>query len=744
MRLPPSVRFALRELRGGLAGFRIFLACLALGVGAIAAVGSVRTAIQEGLTREASSLLGGDAEARFTYRFASEAERAWLNANATEVSEIVDFRSLATAEVGGETERALAQVKGVDAFYPLYGEVVLEPEMPLSEALDGTAGLPGLVAEGVLVARLGLEVGDVMRLGTQEFELRAIIEREPDGLTSGFALGPRIIVATDALAESGLLTPGTLFETAYRMRFDPSAVIGPLRRDALRQFRDTGLRWRDNRDGTPGIARFVDRLSSFLVLVGLAGLAVGGVGVAAAVRSFLERKTETIATLKTLGATGDGIFTVYFVQIGLLSLLGVALGLLLGAGVPTLLGPFLADRLPVPALFGIYPRPLAEAAFYGTLTALIFTLWPLARARGIRAAALFRDASEGTRGLPPTRFVALIFALACSVIAGAAWFSGIPTLALWTAAGILAALFGLALAALGTRALARRLARSSLTRGRPALRLALSAVGGPGGETQSVILSLGLGLTVLAAIGQIDANLRGVITRDLPDVAPAFFFVDIQTDQLSGFRGLSMDAGGAERVETAPMLRGIITRLNDQPAGAYVRSQTGEGHWSLRGDRGVTYAQAMPDGTLLTEGEWWAPDYDGPPVMSFAAEEAEEMGLQLGDRMTVNVLGRDITAEIVNFRVVEFQNMGINFLITLNPGALAGAPHTHIATVYAEEAREAPLLRGVADAYPNITAVPVREAIARAAEALDGLSTATRYGAAATLVTGFIVLIGAA
>jgi putative ABC transport system permease protein len=297
----------------------------------------------------------------------------------------------------------------------------------------------------------------------------------------------------------------------------------------------------------------------------------------------------------------------------------------------------------------------------------------------------------------------------------------------------------LALAARGLRGAARRLGRGGLTRGRPALRWALAALGGPSGETASVVLSLGLGLAVLAAIGQIDANLRGLITRDLPVRAPAYFFVDIQNDQLAGFLDRSRAEPGVAQVETAPMLRGIITRINGRPA-----SEVAPGHWSLRGDRGVTYAATPPEGTVLTEGEWWPADYAGPPLMSFAAEEGRELGLKLGDTVTVNVLGRDLTATIASFREVRFESMGISFLMLVDPGALAGAPHTHIATVYAEPAAEAPLLRKLAGAFPNITAVRVREAIDRVAGVLEGIGAATRWGASVTLATGLMVLVGAA
>jgi putative ABC transport system permease protein len=735
-----ALRIARRELRGGLRGFWVFLACLALGVGAIAAVGSVRAAIEAGLAREGAAILGGDAEVSFTYRFASEEERAWLAARSVELSEIVDFRSMAVVGEGPEAERALTQVKAVDGLWPLVGAAVLEPALPVAQALGPQpGGLPGAVMDPLLADRLGIAVGEVFRLGVQDFVLTARLVSEPDIGTGGFGLGPRTVVLTEALAESELLGPGTLYDTRYRMRLAPGTDLDALRDAARAAFPDSGLRWRDARRGAPGIERFVDRIGAFLVLVGLAGLAVGGVGVSAAVRAYLDGKTATIATLKTLGAPGRTIFLVYFLQIGALTALGVALGLVLGAALPLLLAPVLEARLPLPAVFALHPAPLIEAGLYGVLTALIFTLWPLARTEEVRAAALFRDAGGRSRVWPRPVYLAATAVLLAVLVGAAAGFSGVPTLALSAAGGVAVALAVLVLAAWAVRWLARRAARAGLVRGRTALRLALGAIGGPREEAVSVVLSLGLGLTVLATVGQIDANLRAAIQRDLPERAPAFFFVDIQTAQLEGFRARLDGDPLVSDVQTAPMLRGVVTGINGRPA----REVAGD-HWVLRGDRGVTYAATPPDGTVITEGAWWPEDYAGPPLVSFAAEEGAEMGLKLGDTVTVNILGRDITAEIASFRVVDFSTAGIGFIMAMNPAALAAAPHTHIATVYAAPEAEAAILRDLAGDFPNITAVAVREAIDRASEALAAIAAATAWAAAATLVTGFIVLIGAA
>jgi len=740
--LPLAWRLARRELRGGLRGFRILLACLALGVAAIAGVGIVRTAIQQGLSDQGAVILGGDAQMEFTYRFADEAERAFMAANFTAVSEIVDFRSMAVVRRGEQVDRGLTQVKAVDGAYPLLGAVVLDPAIPLGQALAGdvAAGeVPGGVMDRVLVDRLGLEIGDRFALGLQDFELRAVLVTQPDSAAAGFGFGPATLVAHPALENSGLIGPGTLFESKYRLILPEGADLAALRAKARAEFGDKGLRWQDRSRAAPGVERFVERIGAFLVIVGIAGLAVGGVGVSAAVRAYLGRKTATIATLRTMGAEQGTIFATYLIQIGALTALGVTLGLVLGAGVPMVLSPLLVSLLPVPAVFAPYPAPLIEAAFYGVMTALLFTLWPLARTAEVRAAVLYRETSGRTAVLPSALWIAVTVALLAGLVLGAAWFSGIPMLAYGAAGGIAGALVVLLIAAFLVRISARRLARLRILRGAPGLRLALASVGGPGQETGAVILSLGLGLAVLATVGQIDANLRSAIVNEVPETAPAYFVLDIQNDQLEPFKALLRADPAVDKVESAPMLRGILSKINGLPA----REVAGD-HWVLRGDRGITYAASPPEGTRVTAGQWWPEDHAGPPQISFAREEAQELGLKLGDRIGVNILGREIEAEITSFREVDFRTGGIGFVMTLSPDALRGAPHTHIATVYADAASEGRLLRDMAGAFPNITAIRVRDALDRVGEALSAIASATAWAASATLITGFVVLIGAA
>lgn len=725
---------ARRELRAGVRGFRILILCLLLGVAAIAAVTSVRDNISKGLAREGAALLGGDAEMEFTYRFATPEERAWMEARSDRLSEIADFRSMLSV---GE-ERALTQVKAVDVAYPLVGSVGLSPEMPLAQALGGQGDLPGIVLDPMLMERLDLSLGDEVRIGDVPFVVMAELTREPDGAGAGFTLGPRSIVALSALQDSSLLAPGTLFESAYRLDLPEGTDLDAFKTRAETEVAGGGFRWRDARNGAPGVNRFVEQLGSFLVLVGLAGLAVGGVGVSAAVRVYLDRKIAVIATLKTLGATRRTIFLTYLLQISVLTGGAILVGVLLGGLVPLVAMPFIQTLLPVPVERGVQIAPLLEAALYGALASALFVLWPLSRAERIRPAALYRDALFGLKGLPRWPYLITMFLLLAALVLSAALLSDNVRLVLWTFLGLATAFAALVLAGRGLARLARRLTRLKPLRRNLPLRLALGSVGGPGSEAVSVVLSLGLGLTVLSAIGQIDANMRGAIARDLPERAPSYYVVDIQPDQIAGLTERVTHDPGVTRFQSAPMLRGLITKINGQDAEAVAGP-----HWVLRGDRGVTYAGAKPENVKVLSGKWWSSD-EAEPQISFAAQEGEEMGLNLGDTITINILGRDITGRITSFQDVNFSSAGMGFILTMNEAALAGAPHTWIATIYAEPEAEAPLIRDLARAYPNITTIRVRDAIDRVVAILQSIAAATTLGATATLITGAIVLIGAA
>lgn len=729
-----SLRLSLRELRGGLRGFRLFVACLALGVAVIAGIGTLSAAIVEGLARDGRSLLGGDIEFRLIHRAADDAQRAFLARQGT-VSETAHMRVMAHAL--RSDRRALVELKAVDGPYPLYGSLALEQPGDLAALLAPRDGIAGAVVDPQSLIRLDAAIGDRLMLGEAAFEIRAVIAREPDRATEGLTLGPRVMIGLDALPATRLVQPGSLAYWHYRLKLAPGLASTAVATAAEQALPDAGWRIRDWKEGSPGVRRFLDRAALFLVLIGLTALLIGGVGVANAVHAHLDGKTPTIATLKSLGATTGLIFRVYLWQTLLLAMVGIAIGIAVGTAVPNLAAGALAAVLPLPLVPGIYAAPLGMAAAYGLLVALAFTIWPLARAADIRPAALYRDLVAPGRRLPRPTYLAAMLAVFGLLAALAVFGAAEPRFAAFFVAGAIAAFLFFRVVAAGLAAVARGVTPPRGVR----LKLALASLHRPGSSTAALLLSLGVSLSLLVTIALVEGNLHAQVEERLPDEAPAFFFVDIQPGQLDDFRALVATVPGARDVETVPNLRGRITRVRDVPA-AEVQAAP-EQRWVLQGDRGLTYARDLPEGSTLVAGDWWPRDYDGPPLISLEERAAQGLGLAVGDRLGVNIMGREIDARIANIRRLDWTSFGINFVLVFSPGLLERAPHTFLATVKADGPAETALFRTVTDRFSNITVVRMKDVLTELNAIVEKLGGAVRGAAAVTLVAGLFVLAGA-
>jgi putative ABC transport system permease protein len=729
-------RIARRELRGGAKAMRIVIACLALGVAAIAAVGTLSRAVQEGLRADGRRILGGDLEVAVGYRPMPEAARAWVAERGGRLSAVTELRSMLVVEAGAR-ERMLVELKAVDGAYPLYGDARVEPAVPLADALAVRDGRRGLVAEAVVLDRLNLRPGDTVRLGEGLFEVRGALAEEPDRVASPAVLGPRAMIAAEALASTGLVQPGSLVRYEYRIRLPEGADVGAFRAAMEATFRDGGWRFRSYTQAAPGVIRFVEQTALFLTLVGLTALLVGGIGVANGVTAWLEARRRTIATLKCLGAPQATVFAAYAIQLLAIAGIGIAIGLAAGLALPWIAAQALAGVLPVPPRFGVYPGPLGIAALFGLLTAATFALWPLARARAIPAVALFRDVVSRAEVRPGWALVAANAALAALLVGLVVAVSQDRQFAAAFCAGAAGTLVLFRLGAAALKALAARAPRSRF----PAVRLGLANLHRPGAPTGLMLVSLGLGLSTLAAVALIQGNIQRQVTETMPDAAPAFFFIDIQSDQTQRFDALAAGQEGVGQVLRVPSLRARIVAVNGTPAEQLQVAP--ESAWALRGDRGLTYSATPPEGTRIVAGRWWPADYRGEPLVSFDAALARGFGIGVGDTITVNVLGRDVTLRIASLRDISWRSLGMNFTLVASPGLLEAAPHTHIATVHATRAAEAPLLRAVTDALPNVSAIRVREALEAVSKLLGQIGAALSSTGAITLVSGALVLAGA-
>jgi putative ABC transport system permease protein len=734
-------RFALRELRGGLRGFYVFIACIALGVAAIAGIGSLAGSLADGLAREGRTILGGDLAFSLIHRELGPDELGFLSSRGR-VSLAGTMRAMARKADGNA---ALVEVKAVDQAYPLYGEVKLDPAMPLADALAEKNGRFGAAADETLLARLGVKAGDTLTIGNITLDVRATLTNEPDKLAGGLGFGPRLLMSEAALRATGLLQPGSLVRWHYRLRLpsiDAADHAAKLVADEARvRFPQAGWEIRSRSNASPALERNVERFTQFLTIVGLTALLVGGVGVGNAVKSHLERKREAIATMKALGATGARVFWIYLTQVLIVAAIGSAIGLIIGAAIPFLVTGLFGAVIPLPIVAQLQPAELALAFLYGLITAIAFTLWPLGRAHDVPVGALFRDNVAPQPSRPrPIYIVATI--LSVILLAGLAILLAYDRKVALIYVGSAAAVFLLLrLVAIALMDLAKRAPRARST----ALRMAVANIHRPGALTPSIVLSLGLGLALLVTVIEIDGTLQRQFSQELPEKAPSFFFLDIPSGEADAFNSFVQTQAPQAKLDEVPMLRGRIVAAKGIPAEDLKPKP--DAAWVLQSDRGLSYADEVPAGSRVVEGKWWPPNYDGPPIVSFEQRIADGLGLKLGDPVTINVLGRNITATISNLRTVDWQSLGINFVLVFPPNVFRGAPHTRMATMTypggSAAAQEAEVVKAVAEKFPMITTVRVKDALEAIGALVQNLVLGIRAASAVTLIAAALVLGGA-
>lgn len=740
-RIPLTLRLAWRELRAGLTGFAVFLACIALGVTAIAGVASISRSLSDGLGREGRRILGGDLAYNLINREATDAEKQAL-AREGRLDVVASLRAMAVAPSG---DAALVELKAVDpATYPAAGEIATDPPGRLADLLAERDGVPGALADPALLTRLDVKVGDRIALAGHDVALRGTIVSEPDKIAGGIGFGPRLMIAEPTLRATGLVQPGSLNRWSYRLILPPGAPDADL--DAAQgRIRaatpEAGWEIRSRTNADPRFSKSIERFTQFLTLVGLTALIVGGVGVGNAVHAFVERKRPSIATLKSVGAPGSQVVALYLTQVMLIAGLGTLIGLAIGASLPFLLDALFSADLPLPLNPTLAPGELALAAAYGLITALAFAITPLGRAHDVPVSGLFRDTVDPARVSPRWRYrIWLGLSLAALVGLSVATAFDRRVALIFIAAAAIA--FGLLNGvALGLMALARRLPHPRW----PAPRMALANLHRPGALTPAIVLSLGLGVTLLVTLSLIDANVRRTISATLPARAPNLFFLDIPSRDAGAFRDFLARSAPNGKVEDVPMMRGRIVALNGVPA-SKIRPPE-DAAWVLDGDRGITYADTVPDGSSLTEGAWWSAEQGAKPLVSFEADLARQLGLKLGDTVTVNVLGRDLTATLFNLRRVEWRNLGINFVMVFSPGTFRGAPHSDLATLTlpggTDAATENHILRDVAKTFPSVSAVRVKDALDAIGDLVGRLVMAIRGASALAVLASLFVLAGA-
>lgn len=727
-------QIARRDLNARFRGLRLLLVCIFLGTAALAAIGTLTASIERELTSSGQELLGGDLEVEVWQRDLSEEELAALG----EYGELSGgYRLQAMAST--DDAAAPIELKAVDDAWPLYGSFTLadgsEPGAPSAN--------DAYLAQGAL-DRLDISVGDSFRVGTMTLTAAGVIDVEPDRLSEGFQLGPTVLVAKSVPVAAGLIQPGSLYQSKYRIAFtDPAADLEAAEEALTDAFPTTGFDFRNRDRASPGADRFVRQMSDFLTLVGLAALVIAGIGIAGGVSSYLDQRRTSIATLKVLGASSRDIVRIYSIQIAFAALVGSLLGLATGVAVTPLLGAALEGLLPVESGFVVEPAPLLLAGAYGMLVAFAFAAAPLLRARSFPAMALMRSRivplSRDRRALAATGIgIAAICALALLTTAQ-------PMLSGGFLLGAGVALVLLAALGLGLQWAARRFPRPA----NPLLRSALANIHRPGAPTSALVTALGFGLAAFVLLAAIQSAIDGNIQSRVPREAPDFIVLDVPPEREAEFRSLVEEPFPDAQIRAVPTLRGAVLAFG--PEGNMQRTadleEIPEGAWALRGERGITYSDTAPEGSRVVEGEWWSPFHQGEPLVSIDKEFADAAGLEVGDMITIGILGTERTVRIANTRVIDWETMGFNFTMVFSRNAISDAPHKLSATIDLPDDADAPaqgrMLRALVQEFPSSSVVEVGDLLIQARTILQQVAIATLAAAGVAVLAGLAVLMGA-
>ena len=723
-------RIARRDLNARFKGLRLLLVCLFLGTGALAAIGSLTAAIESEIEANGREYLGGDLQIELWQRGLDTEERAALE----ELGDVSAGTRLQAMARNGD-QAAPIELKAIDASYPLYGELTLEDGRSVGAPAPDAAWLSQGAAD-----RLGVTPGDAIQIGTETLDVGGIIAVEPDRLGEGFQLGPTVIVAEDLPMRAGLIAPGSMYQSKTRVRFDQERDLEAVEEQLEDRFPEAGFDIDTADRAAPGTDRFVDRMSEFLTLVGLAALVIAGIGIGGGVTSYLDARRQGIATLKILGASSSDIARIYALQIVAASLAGSLAGIAVGVALVPLLGMALQGLLPVSSGVIVDPGAILLALSYGMLVALVFAAPPLLRARHFPAMALMRSRVAPLARDP--KALLLVGGGLAAIVALALLTSANPLLSAGFLAGAAGVLALLALIGLGIRKLAGALPRPAS----PVARNALANLHRPGSSTGALVTALGFGLASFVLLAAVQSAIDGNIAKRVPDRAPDYFVLDIPRDQVTEFEDLVRTADPQANWRTVPALRGAVLAFGTDEAMTRTAEleEIPDGAWALRGERGLTYADDLPAGNELTEGEWWGPFYDGEPLVSLDEDFAEAAGLEIGDRMTFGVLGVERTVRVANFRRIDWESLGFNYVFVFSPNALRDAPHNLAATIELSPGTPTgPLLQALVAALPSTSVIEVGGVLEQARTILEQVGIATLAAASVAVLAGLAVLLGA-
>lgn len=735
MRPSLYLRYVLWESRGSWMRLFFFVACLAVGVAAIVAVASLSSGLEGGIRSEARQLLAADLAVSGRRPLPPELDdalRELPGARRADVRETVTI--VAAPSRDGQPGRSqLVELKAVGPGYPFYGALELDPPEPLASLL----GEETVLVAPELLLRLGLERGDRLRVGAEEFRIAGTVSSEPDRIMAEVGLGPRVLLHLSGLERANLVQYGSRVSYRALIRLDSDgddARVKAAAEELKRAMPESDYyRVETFSDAQPRLRRGLSRLDSYLGLVALLSLLVGGVGVAQTIRAWLAGRLDSIAVLKCLGMRPREILGVYLGQAVALGVVGSLIGALLGSGVALVLPQFLGAFVPTHLLRLWQPWALLRGLLLGVGVAFLFTLPALTAVLRVAPSRVLRRDAEplaAPRWAPLLGGVVLVGGISAMAVVQ----SGSFKLGAQFVGGVLATTLALVLASLGLVKLAGSIRRD---RGGVWIRHGLAALGRPGAATTGATVALGLGLCVVLTTVLVEIHLSDQLGAELPANAPSAFLIDVQPDQWRGVQDL-LTREGATGFTSVPVIMARLTSIDGRDVRSLVKE--GERRWALTREQRLTYLEELPSDNEIVQGALWS-DPERPEV-SLEEEFARELGVGVGSTLEFDIQGIDLELAVTSVRRVEWESMGINFYLVVEPGVLEEAPQMRLAAARLPMGKEQSIQDLLSAGYPNVTLLRLGPILEKLQGLLHKLAWGVRFLGAFTVVAGIVILAG--
>lgn len=741
MAAPFVVGMAMREIRASWKRLLFFFICIAIGVASIIALRSVIQSIRGGIGHEAKNMLGADVMLQSNNPFTdalharvAEEQRSGRVTTAVEATELMTM--VRPADASRATTRVV-ELRAVPEGFPLYGTLTLQQGTYSHALLERR----GALVRPELLAQLGINVGNDIRIGQETFTIRGVVAQEPGRTLGAFSVGPRVFIDAAALPGTGLISFGSRATHQLMLRV-PEGDVDSLAVDLRQAFINDFVGVRSYRRADDQMGENLSRAENYLSLVGLVVLILGGIGVSSVTRVFVQQKVRSIAILKCLGSTTRQVLGVYMTQVVILGLAGCLLGVALAAGVVAAIPRFVTGvALALDVRYGLTASAVMQGTAVGLLVSMLFALVPLLDVRHVKPSLLLRDEAAMGSGIDWTRWTA-IGLVGIALVALAAWQAGSLRVALMLSGGLVAVALVLHVVGIGlVRAVQPlRHARSF------ALRQAVRHVARPGNQTSVILLAVGLGTFFILGVRSLQTNLLHDFSVQIGTNAPDMFLMDVQTDQREALSAL-VDASNGEhgRPVLIPVLRARVTGVQGREV-QLDNVQDVRGRGSLAREYTVTYRADLESNEEVVDGRWWRGDTADMPEVSVEESLRDRFQIRPGDVMRFDILGRVITARVANIRRVTWQDFRSGgFMFVFRPGTFDNAPHTFMSTANgpSDPTARGRLAAAIVTRFPNVSVIDLREVLDRIQSVAANVTLGVTVVGALVLFSGMLILIGA-